>query len=157
LPKSSYAFPTSARIRFRCDAGDNNDDVYVDAITWRATTSVLSSEPVTTAMPSRKDPNIEEMMAPGAQPQRFVTELGQNFPNPFNPRTTIAFTLASEAHVTLDVFDVSGRRVASLMNETQGAGQHTVDFDASALASGVYFYRLTAGGVVQQRKMILLK
>jgi PKD repeat protein len=157
LPKSSYVFPTSARIRFRCDAGDNNDDVYVDAITWRATTSVLSSEPVTTAMPSRKDPNIEEKLAPGAQPQRFVTELGQNFPNPFNPRTTIAFTLASEAHVTLDVFDVSGRRVASLMNETQGAGQHTVDFDASALASGVYFYRLTAGGVVQQRKMILLK
>ena len=157
LPRSTYTFPTNARIRFRNDASDNNDDVYVDAITWRATTSVLSSEPVAALKSANRGPGIEERLTPDAQPQRYQTELGQNYPNPFNPRTTISFTLASETHVTLDVFDVTGRRVAALVDEVKGAGRHAIDFDASSLASGVYFYRLNAGGLVQQKKMVLLK
>lgn len=155
LPRSTYTFPTNARIRFRCDAGDNNDDVYVDAITWRATTTVLAAEPPVLAQ-AGKDAGVEPALAPEL-PEAFGTSLDQNYPNPFNPRTTISFTLASERHVTLDVFDVSGRRVAALLDGVRGAGRHAVDFDAASLASGVYFYRLTAGSFVEQKKMVLLK
>ncbi|MDH4036955.1 MAG: S8 family serine peptidase [Candidatus Krumholzibacteria bacterium] len=156
LPRSTYTFPTGAKIRFRCDASDNNDDVYVDAITWRATTSVLGSEPVANIATARKAGGVEPALAPEA-PVALGNSLDQNYPNPFNPRTTISFTLASEGHVRLDVFDVSGRRVASLADGTMGAGRHAIDFNAAGLSSGVYFYRLTAGSFVEQKKMVLLK
>jgi len=76
-------------------------------------------------------------------PIRF--ELKQNFPNPFNPSTAIQFALSEPANVTLQVFDVNGRRVTTLLNdESRNSGQHTISFDASNLASGVYFYRINA-------------
>ncbi|HXS09880.1 MAG TPA: T9SS type A sorting domain-containing protein, partial [Candidatus Krumholzibacteria bacterium] len=84
-------------------------------------------------------------------------ELMQNVPNPFNPRTSIPFSLDEEGWVRLDVFDVTGRLVATLVDGVRPAGRHTINMDASSLASGAYFYRLRAGGVVQQKKMILLK
>jgi hypothetical protein len=83
--------------------------------------------------------------------------LSQNYPNPFNPRTTIAFNLVSETHVTLEVFNVAGQRVATLVNATKGAGPHVVDFDATSLSSGIYLYRLIAGDIVEMKKMVLLK
>jgi hypothetical protein len=81
----------------------------------------------------------------------------QNHPNPFNPRTSVSFSLAREGNVRLEVFDVSGKSVATLVDGPKGVGQHTVEFDASSLSSGVYFYRLMAGGVIEQKKMVLLK
>jgi hypothetical protein len=90
-----------------------------------------------------------------AVPQKVT--LSQNFPNPFNPRTSIAFNLVNETHVTLEVFNVAGQRVATLVNETKGAGPHVVDFNASTFSSGIYVYRLIAGDVVEQKKMVLLK
>ncbi|MBC7187471.1 MAG: T9SS type A sorting domain-containing protein [Calditrichaeota bacterium] len=81
----------------------------------------------------------------------------QNYPNPFNPSTTICFSLGHGEHVTLDVFDVQGREVATLVNGELSAGDHSVVFEAKGLSSGVYFYRLTAGTLVQQRKMIMIK
>ncbi|MBK6766649.1 MAG: T9SS type A sorting domain-containing protein [bacterium] len=83
--------------------------------------------------------------------------LHQNYPNPFNPETTISFELADAANVTLAVFNVSGQKVASLVNGNLGAGQYTVSFDGAALTSGVYLYRLTAGTFTAQKKMVLLK
>jgi hypothetical protein len=156
LSKPTYTFPTNARIRFRCDAGDNNDDVYIDAVTWRGSTGAAAPEVGSAIAAVGKVGGRVEALAPETSVS-YETSLEQNVPNPFNPRTSIAFTLASESRVTLDVFDVSGRRVASLLDETKGAGRHAVDFDASSLASGIYFYRLSAGGVVQQKKMVLLK
>jgi PKD repeat protein len=156
LSKPTYTFPTNARIRFRCDAGDNNDDVYIDAVTWRGSTGAAAPEVGSAIAAVGKVGGRVEALAP-ERSVSYQTSLEQNVPNPFNPRTSIAFTLASESRVTLDVFDVSGRRVASLLDETKGAGRHAVDFDASSLASGIYFYRLSAGGVVQQKKMVLLK
>ncbi len=85
------------------------------------------------------------------------TSLEQNYPNPFNPRTTISFALASDSDVTLEVFDAAGRLVTTLLDGSKGVGRHTVDFDASRLSSGVYFYRLRAGDFDQQKKMVLLK
>jgi len=87
----------------------------------------------------------------------FEYSLGQNFPNPFNPTTKIAFRIAHQDHVTLEVYDLLGRRVAMLLDESRPAGSYTLDFDARALPSGTYIYRLRAGGFTQARSMILLK
>gem|GEM_PF-5673038 len=83
--------------------------------------------------------------------------LDQNYPNPFNPATQITFELPQQSDVTLQVFDLTGRQVATLVNETVNAGSHTVNFDAANLSSGVYIYRLQAGSVVLSRKLTLIK
>ena len=85
--------------------------------------------------------------------------LEQNYPNPFNPATSIQFTLPDAQRVTVQVFDVLGRPVATLVDDqTMSAGAHTVRFDAGSLASGVYLYRLQAGdSFVQSRRMLLIK
>ncbi len=154
LNNGTFVFPTNARIRFRCDASSNTDDVYIDAVTWRATTTPNASSEGDAVVLARE--GDRRPMEP--ESQEFVeSSLEQNYPNPFNPRTTISFTLAGEADVTLDVFDATGRLVASLLNESKGPGRHQVNFDAARLSSGVYFYRLRAGEFVQQKKMLLLK
>lgn len=83
--------------------------------------------------------------------------LSQNFPNPFNPVTTIVYTIPSESLVQLQVFDILGREIKTLVNEEKPAGRFSVSFDASRLASGVYFYRIVAGDYVSTKKMLLVK
>lgn len=94
-------------------------------------------------------------VSPASRPKAFA--LHQNYPNPFNPSTIIAYQLAEPARATLQVFDALGRTVATLVDEWQSAGTYRVHFNATALASGVYFYRLQAGGFSETRKMILAK
>ena len=88
-------------------------------------------------------------------PQGFA--LAQNFPNPFNPSTVIRYQLPSAGQVTLTVFDILGRKVATLVEARQRAGSYTVRFDARGLASGVYICRLAAGAQTAQRKMLLVR
>ncbi len=88
-------------------------------------------------------------------PERYLLE--QNYPNPFNPVTVIRYELPESAQVRLDVFTITGQRVATLVNERQAAGAHQIPFDASALSSGVYIYRLQAGSYVSSRQMTLIK
>ena len=83
--------------------------------------------------------------------------LAQNFPNPFNPTTTIQFSLPQAGDVTLKIYNVLGEEVKTLVNEFKGIGNHSVQFNANNLASGMYLYRLQAGGFVETKKMILLK
>ncbi len=83
--------------------------------------------------------------------------LMQNYPNPFNPATVINYQITNNNFVSLKVYDVLGNEVASLVNEEKPAGKYEVKFDASALASGVYFYKLTAGSFVEVRKMVLVR
>ena len=90
-----------------------------------------------------------------ALPNSFA--LHQNFPNPFNPTTTISYQISQPGQVVLEIFDTLGRRVATLVDGTQAAGPHTATFNASDLSSGLYLYRLKAGDNVSTRKMILLK
>lgn len=85
------------------------------------------------------------------------TELYQNYPNPFNPRTTLRFSLSSHAHVQLAVFNVLGKEVASIVDETLPPGTHAAEWDASAFPSGVYFYRLATGQYTAVKKMLLLR
>jgi photosystem II stability/assembly factor-like uncharacterized protein len=84
-------------------------------------------------------------------------KLAQNYPNPFNPVTSIAFDLPHSDMVSLDVYDITGRKVAELLKQPMTAGHYKVNFDASMLSSGVYFYRLAAGEFVSIKKMTLLK
>lgn len=83
--------------------------------------------------------------------------LSQNYPNPFNPATNINFSLPKQGFVKLFVYDIMGREVAVLVNKNLSAGAYKVDFNASAFSSGVYFYRLEAGGFSDIKKMMLVK
>jgi hypothetical protein len=88
-------------------------------------------------------------------PEKY--ELSQNYPNPFNPTTKISYSIPKAGIVTMKIFDVTGREVASLVNELMQPGAYTVDFNASAFASGVYFYRLEAQDFIDTKRMVLLK
>ena len=99
------------------------------------------------------------------QDDNIITEykLEQNYPNPFNPTTTIKYSIPpstehySVQHTTLKIYDILGREVAILVNELQQSGNYQVIFDASNLASGIYFYKLIHGIFVGSKKMILLQ
>jgi len=88
-------------------------------------------------------------------PDKF--SLKQNYPNPFNPTTNITFALPKSGVVVLKVYDVLGKEVASLVNSFTNAGTHIVPFDASALSSGVYIYKITTGEFTDSKKMVLIK
>jgi len=98
---------------------------------------------------------ITEIEESSALPLSYY--LRQNYPNPFNPSTTIVYELPRQEQVKIDIFDSAGRKVATLVDAPQNAGRHELNFDASHLASGVYYYRLSAGGFVQTKKMLLLR
>ncbi len=85
------------------------------------------------------------------------TYFGQNFPNPFNPVTVIGYALATPAHVTIKVYDVSGREVRTLVDTDMEPGRYQETLDAAGLAGGVYFARMTAGDYTETKKLVLLK
>ena len=88
-------------------------------------------------------------------PNKFSLE--QNYPNPFNPKTQIKFNLNKSGDVVLDLFDIRGAKIQSLINQYHEAGAHIYSFDGSSLASGVYFYSLTVNGDTKTRKLALMK
>lgn len=96
------------------------------------------------------------VMSIGVIPDKLALE--QNYPNPFNPTTTITFALPENAKVTLDLFNLVGQKVASLIDGKEiSAGNHSITFDASALESGTYIYRLTSNGVQLSKRMVVMK
>jgi len=98
--------------------------------------------------------NLTELVEIGT-PDRF--ELSQNYPNPFNPSTIISWQSPVSGHQVLKVFDVLGNEIATLVNEFKNAGVHEVEFYATELASGIYFYQLNAGSYTEIKKMILIR
>ena len=87
----------------------------------------------------------------------LVYELAQNYPNPFNPTTKIEYSIPLQSQVELKIYNVVGQEVATLVNEVQKSGIHSAKFNASNLASGIYFYRLVAGNFTSVKKMVLVK
>jgi len=83
--------------------------------------------------------------------------LNQNYPNPFNPTTIISFSIPLSAFTSLKVYDILGNEVATLVNEEKPTGSYEINFNASSLSSGTYFYKLQAGSFIETKKMILLK
>lgn len=131
-------------------AVDNSGSVYVGG------SSVTSNGFDYLALKYRQKEGTGIIAAPtNSVPKGYV--LYQNFPNPFNPTTTIRYSLPTSAFVSLKLFGVLGNEIATLIDGLQRAGSHSIEFDATDLASGVYFYRLQAGGFNDTKKLILLK
>ncbi len=84
-------------------------------------------------------------------------KLYDNYPNPFNPSTTIRYSIPEASFTTLIVYDALGNEVSSLVNETKSAGTFEVKFNASNLSSGIYYYTLQSGSITETKKMILTK
>lgn len=104
---------------------------------------------------ARKTPPADVRSDAQSPGQTYALE--QNFPNPFNPTTMISYQVGSRSHVKLQVFDLLGREIRTLVSEDQSPGRYTVAFDAAGLSSGVYFYRLSAGAFVQAKAMLMLR
>lgn len=83
--------------------------------------------------------------------------LSQNYPNPFNPSTTIDYAIPTEGNVAIKVYDVLGNEVTTLVDEFKQAGKHSIEFDASQLSSGVYYYKMTSAGFSETKKLMLMK
>jgi hypothetical protein len=103
----------------------------------------------------RVTPSTVNTISENELPGMFV--LKQNYPNPFNPSTTISYQLRAKSLVTLKVFDLLGKEVATLVNNVEQPGSKSVNFNANNLVSGVYYYRLQAGNFILTRKFVLLK
>jgi uncharacterized protein YdaL len=86
-----------------------------------------------------------------------VYKLHQNYPNPFNPATTITYDIPVRSHVNLSIYNILGQKVAELINEVQAAGRYNVKWEASEFSSGVYLYKIEAGGFTSVKKLVLLK
>ena len=106
--------------------------------------------------------DVKEITAIVGIPNTYT--LSQNYPNPFNPTTKIQYSILEQSLVTIKVYNVLGKEIKTLVNENQNVGKYEVNFDASDLSSGVYFYKLTAGastgsatGFVETKKMLMIK
>jgi uncharacterized delta-60 repeat protein len=99
--------------------------------------------------------NVTGILESKSLPKSFALE--QNYPNPFNPTTTINFQLPAFNHVTIKVYNILGKEIATLVNGEKSAGNYSVQFNGSKLSSGVYLYRMQAGSFVQTKKILLLK
>jgi hypothetical protein len=101
------------------------------------------------------DKTLPESVEGIRNPEEF--ELFRNFPNPFNPSTTIEFNLPKATNVKIDIYNSAGQKVITLLNSQMQAGSHQVKWDASGMASGVYYYKIQAGGIQGVKRMILLR
>ncbi|MDP4117550.1 MAG: T9SS type A sorting domain-containing protein, partial [Bacteroidota bacterium] len=89
--------------------------------------------------------------------QPAAYSLSQNYPNPFNPNTTIRYSIKDAGVVRIEIFDMLGRKTATIVNEEKPAGNYEINLNGNNLSSGVYFYKLTSGSFTQIKKMQLLK
>jgi hypothetical protein len=125
------------------------------AVVFAADTLQPNSGTINVSSVSVTNPLVADVSFSAPIPTGF--SLMQNYPNPFNPVTVVGYQLPAVSDVRLGVYDLLGREVAALVNERKSPGSYEMHFDASGLASGVYFYRLQAGDLVMTRKLLFLK
>ncbi len=101
--------------------------------------------------------NLNPDAVKSVQKHNYTFQLNQNYPNPFNPSTEIKYSIPSKSLVTLKIFNILGKEIETLVNETKDAGEYSINFNSKDLTSGIYFYRITAGKYSAIKKMILLK
>jgi aminopeptidase N len=133
-----------------------NSLVRIDTNTGHA--SIVGSMGIADVQAIAIDPDMPaavEHTSTSSTPSTLVLE--QNFPNPFNPATTIRYSVPHESSVQLEIYNLLGQKVQELVNEQQHAGWKEVQWNAAALSSGIYFYKVTVGNAVQMKKMTLLK
>ena len=136
---TGYTLTNQTRIRFRLDASDDDDDIYLDEIRVSAVSGSLTTIDLVNS----------------TKPNSFV--LHQNYPNPFNPTTIIKYSIPIESFVSLKIYDLLGREIMTLVNERKQKGSYQVQFDGKNLASGLYFYSLRATDFIETKKFILMK
>jgi hypothetical protein len=155
----AYVFGPSSGLGL--DSNVPNDDriTKMDTLVWQSTDGTTWSGDVVGNWMVQAHVRADTISAVGDLPTSLPHSysLAQNYPNPFNPTTDIQFSLPIQSQVRLTVYDILGQEVATLVNGSLTAGEHTVAFNAASLPSGIYFYRLEAGSFSDIRKMMLLK
>ena len=146
---STDNFPGLGTVRSKCDIAELIVYDKVLSNTERLAIENYLNEKYNVSITGINDPQDVKI------PERF--NLYQNYPNPFNPSTTISFSIPTSEFITIKVFDVLGKEVATLVNEEKSAGSYEVEFKASQLSSGIYLYKIRAGSFVETKKMILLR
>ncbi len=175
---SSYWAPERGAVRMTAEPYSIDMEEIEDLIALLMSVEEEPAEMIASALTIQQDEPPEEIVIPGIQAQmseyeegdRDVSseivdadylpdspELSQNYPNPFNPATTIEYAIPENGQVKLEIYDITGRHITTLVDETQQAGAHQVTWDASNAASGVYIYRLQYGDVVISNEMTLIK
>jgi hypothetical protein len=125
--------------------------------TYRPSKLVIETSPSNTITYQRVEGQGLEKQNSGLRSNDFTYHLDQNYPNPFNPNTTINYSIAEDGLVEIEILNILGERIKTLVNEFKTKGNHNISFNASSLASGVYVYKLQAGDFISSKKMILLK
>jgi hypothetical protein len=152
-------FIQSSRYPVQVTLSDKNmspDFVWRMVLQQNGEEQILNLHPEKPAFIAKPFENIELQKI---HSDEIITEhkLLPNYPNPFNPSTTIQYQLREQVHISIDVYDAMGRRVQKLRNEVQSSGEYSVRFNAAHLSTGIYFVRLAAGSSIQVQKMMLIK
>jgi Tol biopolymer transport system component len=137
---------------------DGNYEIYIMDSNGGNQTRLTENLPVHNIQPDWRpitSTGIDDQQVDSFVPKSF--ELFQNYPNPFNPNTKIKYSIKSESFVSLKVYDVLGNEVMTLVNEEKPIGTHTIEFDATDLPSGIYFYTLKTEEFTYSKKMVLIK
>ena len=151
LPISLAPFgKDSIKVKFKPEAeGDYFDDLH---LRWD-----IDGQRIAQVVPliGSTDPNFTSINETVDRPKNY--HLSQNYPNPFNPITTISYQIPVDGFISLKVYDILGKEIVTLVDKEQTSGYYDITFNASNLASGIYFYRLQTGNFIETKKMILLK
>ncbi|WP_421773284.1 T9SS type A sorting domain-containing protein [Gracilimonas sp.] len=129
----------------------------ISAGTYETILQVSTNDPVNRLIEVPVTLNVNQEVANETEEVPEQVTLQQNYPNPFNPTTSIRFNLNQASKVKLDVFNIQGQKVATLLNENRTSGEHQITFNAQHLSSGIYIYRLQTGAQTLTRKMVLIK
>jgi hypothetical protein len=150
-PAGQSATGASQNLEIEFDARTAATGTYTGRVNVRTNDPARTSTSIPVRLVVTQGTSVDDNEMPN------VVNLTQNYPNPFNPNTNITYQLPDDAQVQLDVFDITGRHVANLVDGRIAAGVHTASFDASQLSSGVYLYTLRTGTQTITRKMVLIK